>query len=259
MFAIIGDRLLSVLSSVKDFSGYTMEVLFRVISFPKQTNVSFMVLLRQILFTGYEALGLLIIISMAIGGLIIMELGPILENFGQKKLLYDLLIATITKELSCVLTAFVIIARSGTAISTELGNMKVNEEIDLIESIGISPISYLVVPRLVGVTVSCFVLSVYFNIGAFIGGWWFASFFNPIPYAVFSENLLKSLQIMDIVQSVIKSILFGVIISLISTYEGLNVKKAITEVPQKTIRAVVLSLTLIILCDVLISLFFIIL
>ncbi len=259
MFSIIGEKLLNLLSSIKDFFSYTVEVFYQVICFPKQTNVSYMVLLRQILFTGYEALGLLLIISMAIGGLIIMELGPILENFGQKKLLYDLLIATITKELSCVLTAFVIIARSGTAISTELGNMKVNEEIDLIESIGISPISYLVVPRLVGVTVSCFVLSVYFNIGAFIGGWWFASFFNPIPYAVFMDNLLKSLQLVDIVQSIIKSILFGIIIALVSTYQGLNVKKAVTEVPQKTIRAVVLSLTFIILFDVLISLFFIIL
>jgi len=152
-----------------------------------------------------------------------------------------------------------IVARSGTAISTELGNMKVNQEIELIDSIGISPISYLVVPRMVGVTVACVVLSIYFNLAAFLGGWWVASFVRPIPFSEFSNMLLKTLSIQDIIQSIIKSLVFGILISLISAYQGLKVDKAITEVPQRTIKAVVYCISTIIITDISITLVFFIL
>jgi phospholipid/cholesterol/gamma-HCH transport system permease protein len=100
--------------------------------------------------------------------------------------------------------------------------LKVQKEIELIDSIGISPISYLVVPRMVGVTAACVVLSIYFNVAAFLGGWWVASFFRVIPFSEFSYMLLRSLSIEDIIQCLLKSLIFGIIISLISAYHGLK-------------------------------------
>lgn len=258
MLQIIGNKTIKGFAGFIDFVSFSLETIYKVISFSKQTNVNFIVLLRQIMFTGYEALTLLMIIALAIGSLIIMQLGPLLESFGQSKLLYDILVMAVTRELACVITAFLIVARSGTAISTELGNMKIQKEVELIDSIGISPISYLVVPRLVGVTVACVVLSIYFNLVAFIGGWWIASFFRLIPYSEFSYMLLKSLSISDIIQCLLKSLIFGIVISLISAYHGFKVDKAITEVPQRTIKAVVFCIGTIIISDVIITSLFLI-
>ncbi|HPM01616.1 MAG: ABC transporter permease [Candidatus Cloacimonetes bacterium] len=259
MFQIIGDRIIAAFTGFIEFISFSIETFFKIILFSKQTNVSSLVLLRQILFTGYEALALVLVIATSLGGLIIIQLGPLLQSFGQNHVLYSILVMGITRELACVLTAFLIVARSGTAISTELGNMKVNQEIELIDSIGISPISYLVVPRMVGVTVACVVLSIYFNLAAFLGGWWVASFVRPIPFSEFSNMLLKTLSIQDIIQSIIKSLVFGILISLISAYQGLKVDKAITEVPQRTIKAVVYCISTIIITDISITLVFFIL
>ena len=102
-------------------------------------------------------------IALALGALIIVQGNSILPRFGQGKLLYTLLVIVITRELGPLLTAFIIIARSGTAIATELGNMVISHEIEAYVAVGINPIAYLVVPRFLGVTVSMVLLTVYFN------------------------------------------------------------------------------------------------
>ena len=256
MFEKIGHWFIVTLIDIINFLAFIVEVLRYMLSFFKQRQISMMVLLRQILFTGYEALSLISIIAVAIGGLIIIEVSTILGNFGQSEILYPILISTVIRELSGLMTAFIIIARSGSAISTELGNMVVNNEIELLQSIGISPLSYLVVPRLVGVVVSMACLSVYFNLVAIIGGWLFSSFFASIPFSVFSNHLLTEMRIADILQSIVKSIVFGFCIAIFSCYQGLSVVRASTEVPQKTIKAVVYSFASVICIDVIITVLF---
>lgn len=238
------------------FISFSLEVFFKFASFYKETNVSSLVLLRQILFTGYEALGLILVLATALGGLLIGQFGSLLINLGQSQLFFGILVKAITCELSSVLTAFLIVARSGTAIATEIANMKVNQEIELIDSIGISPISYLIIPRLVGVTVSCVVLTIYFNVATYIGGWLIANLMHPYPFSSFLYSLFKALTISDFAQSILKSLVFGILISLISSYQAFQVDKAITQVPQRTIKAVVYCISTIIVVDLLISVSF---
>ncbi|MDD3501914.1 MAG: ABC transporter permease, partial [Candidatus Cloacimonetes bacterium] len=128
-----------------------------------------------------------------------------------------------------------------------------------IDSIGISPVSYLVIPRMIGVTVSCVVLTIYFNIASYLGGWLIANYLNPLPFSSYINSILKTISIADFAQTIIKSLVFGILISLISTYHGFQVKKAITQVPQRTIKAVVYCLSSIIIFNVIISLMFAIL
>lgn len=237
------------------FLSFVAGVIAEFSEFFKQRQVGYLVLLRQVLFTGYEALSIVVLIAVAIGGLIILEGYSILSNFGQSDLLYVILVSVITRELSNLITAFIIIARSGTAIATELGNMVVNHEIDALLSIGISPISYLVVPRTIGVVVSLLVLNVYFNITGILGGWMVSNWFYPIDFNVFFSKLLAKLTLVDISTSILKSMLFGFSIAIISCFQGLQVNFASTEVPQRTIRAVVYSLTTVVVMDVLVVIF----
>lgn len=250
-----GNRIRSGVRAYIDFQLFVFEVFRQVVRFRKQRQISSVVLLRQILFTGYEAFTLISLVAAAIGGLVILQGNSILSGFGQSRLMFVILVSIITRELGSLITAFIIIARSGTAIATELGNMVINREVDVLLSTGISPLSYLVVPRMIGVVVSSVVLNIYFNLTGILGGWAVSNFFSPLDFNVFFQGLLSELLPSDIAASVFKSFVFGLLVALISCYQGLMVNTASTEVPQRTIKAVVQSLTWVIVSDILISVF----
>ncbi len=232
---------------------FVAAILHEVFNLKSNRHVSSIVVLRQILFTGYEALPLISFLALAIGGLIILQGTNLLAGFGQGIWVHIILVTVVVNELSGILTALVVVARSGTAISTELGNMKVRREIDLIESFGISPIGYLVLSRIIGVVVAVVILVLYFNLVTVLGGWLFSRLFNQLEFRTFMNGFLSVLKISNVLMALIKSICFGVIISLVSTYHGMSVRHASTEVPQRTIKAVVVSIFAVILIDILIT------
>jgi phospholipid/cholesterol/gamma-HCH transport system permease protein len=203
----------------------------------------------QILFTGFEALSISTVLAVGIGAIINIIGSSILPQFGQGKLMYTILIAIISRELGPLLTAFIITARSGTAIATELGGMVVSHEIEAYISVGIDPISYLAVPRFLGVTISSFLLNIYFNIFGLIGSYTVLSFIAPVPFEEYYQGLLEALRLVDVGTGLFKSIVFGVIISLVSLYQGFSVLRASTEIPQAGIRAVGQTLVALVLAD----------
>lgn len=232
---------------------FVFEIMYELKNFFEQRKITRVVLIRQVLFTGFEALALIFFVAFAVGGIIILEGSAILPEFGQSKLLYTILVTVILRELGGLLTAFIIIARSGTAIATELGNMVVNHEVESLISFGISPISYLVVPRILGVVLSMVALTIYFNVAAFIGSWFVAYALVPISIPDFIYKLFSEISVRDISVSFIKSLFFGFIIAVVSCYQGLQVNFASTEVPQRTIKGVVLSLSWVIFIDIIIT------
>ncbi|HPN39448.1 MAG TPA: ABC transporter permease, partial [Melioribacteraceae bacterium] len=176
--------------------------------------------------------------------------------FISSPLLYTILISIITRELSTLLTALYLISRSGAAIATELGNMVLNEEVDALISIGISPFTYLVIPRLIGVVISLFVLSIYFNIFGLIGSAFLTQYLYDLPFSTFITRVFNELTLTDVFSSSIKAIVFGFFIAIISCFHGLKVSGSITEVPQRTSKAVVQSIGVIIIIDIIITLLF---
>lgn len=223
-------------------SAYALGFFFQVVKetalFMRRRQVAFRVLVLQILFTGVEALNIVALIALAFGAVIIVEGSTILPRFGQTSLLYSILIIVITRELGPILTAFIIAARSGPAIATELGNMVVSHEIEAYISVGINPIAYLVVPRVLGVTVSVLVLTIYFNFFGLVGSYVVAQLIHPVPFVEYFSALLRTLQLRDIVSTFVKSVVFGVIISVVATYQGFRVSFSVTEIPRAAIKAV---------------------
>ena len=163
-------------------SGLLFAVLKESLLFFRRRQVGFRVFILQILFTAVEAISIVAFISLALGALIIIQGNSILPRFGQGKLLYTLLVIVITRELGPLLTAFIIIARSGTAIATELGNMVISHEIEAYVAVGINPIAYLVVPRFLGVTVSMVLLTFYFNFFGLFGSFLLTQLVRRIPF-----------------------------------------------------------------------------
>jgi phospholipid/cholesterol/gamma-HCH transport system permease protein len=234
--------------------GFCFQVIKETALFMRRRQVAFKVLVFQILFTGVEAVSIVSLIALSFGALIIVEGATILPRFGQTNLLYSILIVVITRELGPILTAFIIAARSGPAIATELGNMVVSHEIEAYVSIGINPISYLVVPRVLGVTISVVALTIYFNFFGLFGSFIVAQLIHPVPFVEYFSALLRTLQLRDIVSTLLKSFVFGVIISVVATFQGFKVSASVTEIPRAAIKAVGQGFVLCFLADAIITL-----
>jgi len=237
-------------------AGFFYLVVKDTLFFIRKKQVGFRVLVMQILFTGVEALTIIAVIAIALGAVIIIQGVSLLPRFGQGDLIYTILITIITRELGPLLTAFIIIARSGTAIATELGNMVVSHEVEAYISVGINPISYLVVPRFLGVTISLLILNLYFNIFGLIGSFFVTQLVHSVPLREYFGNLLIQYTPADIFSSLIKSLVFGIIISTVATFHGFKVNYATTEIPQKVIKAVSQSFIYCFLADAVITLIY---
>jgi phospholipid/cholesterol/gamma-HCH transport system permease protein len=151
------------------------------------------------------------------------------------------------------LAAFIIIARSATAIAIEIGNMVISHEIEAYISVGVDPIEYIAVPRFIGVTVSLFLLTIYFSIFGLAGSFLVARVFNPMPAAVYFDHLLQVLTPHDILISIIKSITFGMVISIIAIMSGFSVERASTEIPVAGLKSVGACFAWVIIVDILLS------
>jgi len=254
MITSIGNSVRIKLDSFSYGLGFLVNVLRETVRFFRRRQVGYDVLVMQILFTGFEALRINAVMSLGIGAAIIVIGTSLLPQFGQSQLLYTILIIIITRELGPLLTAFVVIARSGTAIATELGTMVVHHEIEAYLSIGVNPISYLVVPRFLGMIVSMLILTIYFNIFGLLGSFLVVQVVRPIGFQEYFRNLLTTLTVFDIFSGLAKSIVFGAIISVVATFQGFSVSRASTEIPVAGIRAVGQSFMLCILADVVITL-----
>jgi phospholipid/cholesterol/gamma-HCH transport system permease protein len=218
--------------------GFFARTLRGVGSFIKRWRVSSRILVMQILFTFVQALGICSLLALAIGAAVNIIGFPTLEKFAQQQLIYPLLITIITTELGPLLTAFIVIARSATAIATEIAGMVINHEIEAYISVGVDPIEHLAVPRFLGMTVSLLLLNVYFSAFGLAGSFIVAQIFHSLPADYYFSHLLMSLKIQDIFILIIKSVSFGMIISIVAITEGLAVERASTEVPVAGLKAV---------------------
>jgi phospholipid/cholesterol/gamma-HCH transport system permease protein len=210
-------------------------------------------LVMQILFTFVEALGIASLLALGIGAAVNVIGIPFLAGFSQERLIYPLLITIITRELGPLLAAFIIIARSATAIATEVAGMVISHEVEAYIAVGVDPIEHLAVPRFLGVTISLFLLNIYFSLFGLAGSFAVARIFNPMPAGVYFTSLLEVLRLADILISILKSIGFGMIISIVAVVNGFLVERASTEIPVAGLRAVTKSFAWCILLDILLS------
>lgn len=207
------------------------------------------VIYKQIYFTGIEAFYIISWIAVIFGIIIITQVISILPLIGGERFIGQILVWVVIRELGPVFAAIIIIARSGTAMAAELGSMQVNNEVTALEAMGIEPKRYLVAPRVIGTAVSAFVLTFYFELITILGGYLLAGFGKRITFGVYVSSVLETMGFMDIIASLLKSIIFGLIIGAVATFHGLRVGRSITEIPQQTTQAVISSLFLVFVVD----------
>jgi phospholipid/cholesterol/gamma-HCH transport system permease protein len=216
-------------------------------------KASHRVFVFQVLYTFVEALGITFLLALGSGGGVFALGFPFLDNFGQGNLIYQVLTTVIVRELGPLLVAIIVTARSATAIATELASLVISHETEAYISIGLNPIEHIASPRFLGVTFSVFLLNIYFMIFGLVCSLLTANFFFQISPALFLENFFANLRVGDIVISIVKSICFGIVISIISIITGFSVERSSTEIPVAGLRAVGACLVWCILIDIILS------
>ncbi len=222
----------------------------------KGRAVTLSVFYRQLYFTGFQAIPIISWIALILGLIIVTQSLSILPRFGGERLIGEVLVWVVIREAGPVFAAVIVIARSGTAIASELGSMKINRELEALILMGIDPMRYLVMPRVMGTTVSVFVLTFYFEAVTLLGGYLLAGFGKSVTFSAYSSSILESMGFAEATASLLKSALFGLIIGSVCSYHGLMAGKSITEIPQKTTKAVIGSLTAVFFVDAVITFVF---
>lgn len=246
----------SVINKIKEFAyiiGYVGKLINASFFFVSRGKASRKILIMQLLFTYVEAIPICAILAIGIGTAIVFLGNSLLVSIGQAKLTYTLLVLVITRELGPLLIAFVVTARSATAIATELASNVVNHEIEAYISVGIDPINHLAAPRFLGVTFSIFFLNIYFSIFGLVAPALVVQFISSTNMADYFNNLFTALTLGDILISLTKSLIFGMIISSIATLYGFNAGRASTDIPLAGLHAVSNAFIVTIIADVFIT------
>jgi phospholipid/cholesterol/gamma-HCH transport system permease protein len=214
---------------------------------------SLRVTLRQMLFTGVDALPVVSAIALMLGLIVIIQAGTQLPKVGGEGFIGSIIVVVIIRELGPLTTAVLVIGRSGAAITTELGNMRVAQEITALELMGIRTSRYIVMPRVVALVFSMLCLIFYFDAVAVLGGFIIARIKLTVPFYTFANAVAQSLSLVDVLGTVAKGVLFGTTVAVVCCHHGLSVRSSYTEVPQQVTRAMINSLTLCLLLDILIT------
>lgn len=244
--AAIGRGTARWLAQVGALARFAFEALASLSSLPGAgRRVATRVLLNQLRFTTLEAVGLIVLLSGILSYLTISTTVAQLDRVGASELIGKLMVVAIVRELGPLLTAIAIVGRSGTAITAELATNTVLGEVRALEGMGIDPYHYLVLPRLFGCVVSVTVLMVLFDVVAVVGGYLAAALIAGMSWARYLGIVFSNLTTQDVVLTAMKGVLFGLVIGLIPSYQGLSVRRGPTEIPQAVIRGTVNSLALI--------------
>ena len=250
LILVVGNWCLARIVLLFRISGIITQALRQSLFSPVLRNPAVRsVLMRQIYFTGFEAWKIIVIIALILGTVIISQVVGLVGG-GNGSLPGKVLVWVVFRELAPLITALIVIARSGTAIATELGSMKINGEMESLDLMGIDSERYLILPRITGVAASVMILTAYFVLTAFVGSFLISSIgFWQIPYDQFLQGIAASLGIREVFILTLKTIFFGLVIPSICCHYGLSVGTSATEIPQAATKAVITSIFSVFILD----------
>lgn len=200
-----------------------------------------------------SALPIVTVISLLVG-LIIAFLGAVvLRRFGADYYVSYLVSYGMLRELGALMTAIIMTGRTGAAFAAELGSMKIGEEIDALKTLGISPIDFLVTPRILAIVVAMPMLTVYANVIGIIGGMTVATTMLDLSPTQFMTGLLEPVVLSDALVGLFKSVVYGSIIGLAGCMRGIQTGNDASAVGTATTSAVVTGIILIVLANAIID------
>ena len=204
----------------------------------------------QAMDVGVRALPILSLITFFIGLILALQGAYELRRFGAINYVAATVAISMTRELGPLITAIVVIGRSGSSFAAEIGTMRVTEEIDALETMAISPVDFLVAPKFVAMVVMVPCLTIWANAMGILGGSLFGVWQAGFTFVRYMQVSVDALILRDITTGLMKSVIFGATITAVGCLEGLSTGVGAEQVGRATTAAVVKSIFLVILEDV---------
>lgn len=205
----------------------------------------------QMVRVGVRAIPIVSLVVFCIGAILAMQMSPILRDYNEEKRVADIIAIAMFRELGPLVAAIVLTGFAGASIAAEIGTMTVSEEIEALEAHAISPVRFLVVPRVIATTVMMVCLAVVADLMGAFGGMVVARFFIGIDWLQYVDRTLSSVELKDFLTGLIKAAVFGTIVSGLACYLGLRVTGGAQGVGVATTRTVVLTIVALIFVDLL--------
>src|ERR1700732_149608 len=203
----------------------------------------------QALDVGVRALPILSLITFFIGLILALQAAYELRRFGAISYVASAVAISMTRELGPLITAIVVIGRSGSAFAAEIGTMKVTEEIDALEVMAINPVHFLVAPKFLAMMVMLPCLTIWANTMGVLGGALFGVTQADFTWGRYVRASIDGWFLRDITTGLIKSVMFGITITAVGCLEGLSTGAGAEQVGRSTTRAVVMSIFLVVIVD----------
>lgn len=251
----IGHALRTFLATVSSLIWLLLEMISEMADHMRRGRLPFRraIFFEQTERAGLNSVPLVAMVSFFLGLTMALLTGYQLRTFGTERLVPGLITIAFWRELGPLMTSVIIAARIGASYTAELGTMTVSEEVEAIDAMGLGPLRFLVAPRLVALVVLMPSLVVASNLAALLGTYLICAFSFNISLSVFADLVREALILKDVVQGMLKAILFGLIIGLIACYRGLTVKGGAAGVGTATTSSVVTSITTVIGFDTFIN------
>jgi len=246
----IGRTTIKSVNHILDLFTLTYKIIKLIFQRPEAGRVFVRrITLDQIYFTCVQALPIIIPIALIVGSTLIIQFAKISAQYDLGKTAVLIMV----RELGPVITAFLVILRSATAVTIEVGYMTVLHEIEALEMAGLDPMWVVCLPRLVGITSAVFCLFIVFDLVSIVGGYGLVWLTTHIPLGDFLGQIGKAIKAADIFAGILKAICFGIIITVTSLIHGFKIKQGVTVIPAATSRAAIESIIFCLISNIIIS------
>jgi phospholipid/cholesterol/gamma-HCH transport system permease protein len=205
--------------------------------------------IREAMTVGVRALPILSLITFFVGTILALQSAYELRRFGAIAFVANAVALSITRELGPLMTAIIVIGRSGSSFAAQIGTMKVSEELDALETMALDPVRFLVTPKLLAMLLMVPCLTIWADFMGVFGGAVFGVIGADFTFSTYLHATLDALMARDIITGLIKSALFGIVITAVGCQEGFLTGLGSEQVGRSTTTAVVKSIFLVILVD----------
>jgi phospholipid/cholesterol/gamma-HCH transport system permease protein len=205
--------------------------------------------LQQMALAGSAAVPIVVFISLLVGVVLALNGAQQLRQFGAAIFIANLVAISMTREMGPLLTAIIVSGRTGSAIAAEIGSMVISEEIDAMRAMALSPVRFLVVPKVLALALMMPLLTVMSNAAGMLGAYLIGVFALDLGSSAYLSQTVQALFISDVVTGLVKSVVFALIIGLVGAYRGFAVRGGPEAVGRATTAAVVTSILLCIVAN----------
>lgn len=232
---------------IAEFSGFSLDLIFKSCLFLPKMFEKRAEIIKQMYAAGIKSFLVVTIVAFFTGMILSLQTGIEMKKFGLENMIGSLVVATLTREMSSFTTAVVLIASVGSAIAAELSTMKVSEEIDALEMLLINPVKFLVMPRIVALSIMFPIVSVYFTIMGVMGGGVVSNSQLSVEWDIYFKSCLAGLKLKAVYVGLLKSFLFGLMVAAISCANGLKAENGVAGVGKATRNSVIASFMMVLI------------